>query len=106
MIICSCNRISDRDLSDAVDRPMLEDPARLITVGQGYLKNSDKAANIKVPDSETPYKNDYVTMEIFEELLRDEEGHIDFLETQLELLENIGIENYGALNAQPASEED
>ena len=26
---------------------------------------------------------DYVTMELFEELLKDEEGHIDFLETQL-----------------------
>ena len=47
---------------------------------------------------------DYVTMKIFEELLRDEEGHIDFLETQLELLEKIGEEKYGQLNAAPANE--
>ncbi len=45
---------------------------------------------------------DYVTMEIFEELLEDEEGHIDFLETQLELLERIGIQNYGQLQADSA----
>lgn len=47
---------------------------------------------------------DYVTMRIFEELLSDEEGHIDFLETQLELLEKIGEEKYGQLNAEPANE--
>jgi bacterioferritin len=45
---------------------------------------------------------DYVTMKIFEQLLIDEEGHIDFLETQLELLEKIGEERYGLLNAASA----
>ena len=42
---------------------------------------------------------DYVTKKLFEELLADEEGHIDFLETQLELLATIGDEKYGQLNA-------
>jgi len=45
---------------------------------------------------------DYVSMELFEELLEDEEGHIDFLETQLDLIARIGIENYGQLQADPA----
>ena len=43
-------------------------------------------------------------MKLFEELLADEEGHIDYLETQLELLETIGVEKYGQLNAGPADE--
>lgn len=47
---------------------------------------------------------DYVTMKLFEELLRDEEGHIDFLETQLELLSTLGEEKYSLLNAGPANE--
>jgi bacterioferritin len=47
---------------------------------------------------------DYVSMELFEELLKDEEGHIDFLETQLDLLKSIGIQNYGQLQADPANE--
>ena len=51
-------------------------------------------------------KGDYVSMQLFEELLADEEGHIDFLETQLELLERIGAERYGQLNAAPANESD
>ncbi|WP_421855074.1 bacterioferritin [Oricola sp.] len=51
-------------------------------------------------------KGDYVSMGIFEELIADEEGHIDFLETQLELMERIGEEKYGLLNAASANESD
>lgn len=47
---------------------------------------------------------DYVSMRLFEELLADEEGHIDFLETQLELLSKVGLEEYGQLNADSADE--
>lgn len=42
---------------------------------------------------------DYVSMSLFEELISDEEGHIDFLETQLDLYERIGEANYAQLNA-------
>ena len=43
-------------------------------------------------------------MELFEDLLEDEEGHIDFLETQLDLIDKIGIQNYGQLQSDPANE--
>jgi bacterioferritin len=49
-------------------------------------------------------EEDYVTMELFEELLADEEGHINYIEAQLSLIKEIGIQNYGQLNAQPADE--
>ncbi|MBS0241971.1 MAG: bacterioferritin [Proteobacteria bacterium] len=49
---------------------------------------------------------DYVSMELFEDLLEDEEGHIDFLETQLDLLGRIGAQNYGLLQAEPANSDD
>jgi bacterioferritin len=64
-------------------------------------------------DARTSYKKsreicqelgDYVTMKLFEELLQDEEGHIDFLETQLDLYEQIGEQKYGLLNASSADE--
>jgi len=42
---------------------------------------------------------DYVTMALFEGLISDEESHIDFLETQLDLYERVGAENYAQLNA-------
>ena len=37
---------------------------------------------------------DYVTRELFEDILEGEEDHIDFLETQLELAKKVGSENY------------
>ena len=37
---------------------------------------------------------DLVSMQLFEELLKDEEGHIDFLETQLDLVSKLGVELY------------
>ena len=47
---------------------------------------------------------DYVSKALFDDLIADEEGHIDFLETQLGLYEQIGAQNYGLLNAKPANE--
>jgi bacterioferritin len=37
---------------------------------------------------------DYVTRQIFDEILKSEEEHIDFLETQLSVIEKIGEERY------------
>ena len=38
--------------------------------------------------------NDHPTRDLFEQLMADEEGHIDFLETQLDLIACIGLERY------------
>jgi bacterioferritin len=60
-------------------------------------------------DARTAYKasrdicheaGDYVSMKLFEQLLMDEEGHIDFLETQLDLVDRIGEQNWNLLNAK------
>ncbi|SMP35886.1 bacterioferritin [Shimia sagamensis] len=48
----------------------------------------------------------FASMGLFEELINDEQGHIDFLETQLELHDAIGAQNYGQLNADSADEAD
>ena len=64
-------------------------------------------------DARTAYKasreicdklGDYVSKELFDDLLEDEEGHINFLETQLDLLDKIGAQNYGQLQADSADE--
>ncbi|WP_226621714.1 bacterioferritin [Alloyangia pacifica] len=47
---------------------------------------------------------DYVSKNLFEELMADEEGHIDFLETQLELYDRVGAERYAVINAMPMDE--
>ncbi|MCB9998998.1 MAG: bacterioferritin [Methylobacteriaceae bacterium] len=38
--------------------------------------------------------NDRVSKNLFEELAHDEEEHIDFLETQLELIKQVGVQLY------------
>jgi len=39
-------------------------------------------------------KQDSTTATLFEEILADEEGHIDYLETQLQLMDKLGEELY------------
>lgn len=38
--------------------------------------------------------SDYVSRELFEDILEAEEEHIDWLETQLDLIARVGLENY------------
>jgi bacterioferritin len=46
---------------------------------------------------------DYVSREIFEEILDDTEEHIDWLETQLELINKLGLPNYQQSMMSPPS---
>lgn len=45
---------------------------------------------------------DFASMELFQNLIMDEQGHVDFLETQISLFDTIGEQNYGLLNAESA----
>lgn len=38
--------------------------------------------------------SDYVSREILVKILDDSESHVDFLETQLELIDRVGLQNY------------
>jgi bacterioferritin len=44
---------------------------------------------------------DYVSREIFQHILEDTEEHIDYLETQLGLIDKVGIENYLQSQMEP-----
>jgi len=48
---------------------------------------------------------DYVTRDLFRDLLADEEGHIDHIETELGLIDKVGIENYMLKQMQEAGDE-
>ena len=48
---------------------------------------------------------DYVSRELFEHILENEEEHVDMLETQFELIERMGMQNYIQLQSEPVKDE-
>ena len=47
---------------------------------------------------------DYVTRDLARSILADEEKHIDFIETQFEMIARMGIENYVQLQSKHAED--
>lgn len=47
---------------------------------------------------------DYVSREIFERILENEEEHVDFLEKQFDMIARMGLHNYCQLQSKPAGE--
>ena len=45
---------------------------------------------------------DFVTRDLFKEILANEEDHVDILETQFEMIERMGLENYIQLQSKAA----
>ncbi len=50
--------------------------------------------DLKVAIADCEKLNDYVSRDLFKTILESEEEHIDYLETQLSLIERVGIQNY------------
>jgi bacterioferritin len=48
---------------------------------------------------------DFVTRDLFAKILHDEEEHIDFIETQQELISRIGIQSWIQLNSEATNEQ-
>ena len=47
---------------------------------------------------------DYVSRDLFASILSSEEEHVDFLETQFDMIERMGLQNYVQLNSNPPAE--
>ncbi len=45
---------------------------------------------------------DYVSRDLFADILRNEEEHVDWLERQFDLIEQMGLPNYIQLQSEPA----
>ena len=54
----------------------------------------DALPDLKVAIEYCESIQDYVSRELFESILESEEEHVDWLETQLALIDRIGLENY------------
>jgi bacterioferritin len=47
---------------------------------------------------------DFASGQIFEDILKNEEDHVDFIETQFAMIERMGLQNYVQLQSAPAGE--
>jgi len=47
---------------------------------------------------------DFVSRDLFAEILSNEEEHVDFLETQFEMIARMGLQNYIQLQSEPAGD--
>ena len=47
---------------------------------------------------------DYVSRDLFAEILRNEEEHVDVLERQFEMIGRMGIQNYIQIQSEPSGE--
>ena len=47
---------------------------------------------------------DFVSRDLFRSILASEEQHIDFLETQFEMIDRMGLQNYIQLQSKPAED--
>lgn len=50
-------------------------------------------------------KSDFVSRSLFTDILKNEEEHVDFIETQFELIKRVGRENYVQMQSAPAGEQ-
>ena len=47
---------------------------------------------------------DFVSRELFEDILESEEEHVDWIETQIDQVERMGLQNYVQLQSMPSEE--
>lgn len=112
------NALNDKEYAESVDEmkhadalvqrilfleglPNLQDLGRL-RIGENVseiLKCDLELENAAIPELRTAIGDceqakDFVSRELFEQILTGEEEHVDWLETQLALIEKMGVENY------------
>jgi bacterioferritin len=57
--------------------------------------------DLKLAIAHTETVKDYISRELFTDILESEEEHVDWLQTQLRLIEQMGIENFVQLQTRP-----
>jgi bacterioferritin len=115
---CGLNSLGDKEYEEAVDEmkhadtiiervlfleglPNLQDLGKL-RIGENVPEilqcdldlEMDAIPDLKAAIAYCENHKDFVSRDIFDSILESEEEHVDFLETQIGLIEKMGLENY------------
>jgi bacterioferritin len=88
--------------------PNLQDLGKLL-IGESVLEivkcdlslEMRGLSDLKLAITHCETVKDYVSRELFTDILESEEEHIDWLQTQLRLIEQMGIQNFVQLQTKP-----
>ena len=117
------NKLGDYEHSESVDEmkhadlliertlfleglPNLQDLGRL-RIGENVPEilqcdldlEMDGLSDLKAAIAYCEAHKDYVSRDLFDSILQSEEEHVDWIETQLELIKQMGLENYVQLQS-------
>jgi bacterioferritin len=89
--------------------PNLQDLGKLM-IGENtkeMLQCDLKLENLAIPDLRDAIQyceevRDFVSRDLFQHILDSEEEHVDWLETQLSLIDRLGIQNYEQTQVSPS----
>ena len=112
------NKLGDHEFAESVDEmkhadaiiertlfleglPNVQDIGK-VRIGENVLEmlqcdldlELDAIPDLKAAISYCENHKDFVSRDLFNAILKSEEEHVDFLETQLELIEKLGVKNY------------
>jgi bacterioferritin len=76
-----------------------EDVPEMLSSDLGLERGSQDTLKEAIAYCETV--KDYISREILEDILDDTEDHIDWIETQLELITKVGLQNYLQSQMEP-----
>ncbi len=92
--------------------PNLQDLDKLM-IGENVKEALEADRKLELNGIETYRKNiaiadaasDYVTRDLFVKILTDEEGHLDHLDTQLQMINDMGLQNYIQLQSDSVDQQ-
>jgi bacterioferritin len=93
--------------------PNLQDLGKVM-IGESVkevLELDLKMEHLAIPDLRAAIAHcesvqDYQSRHLFRQILTSEEEHVDFLETQLDMIDRMGLQNYVQLQSAPANEQE
>ena len=96
------DRLTDRDNAGALAQKLKECREPVLKADHALEMDALPLLRDAIAYCETV--RDYVSRDLFAYILKNEEEHVDFLETQFEMIERMGLHNYCQLQSAPAGD--